>query len=111
MASPENLPSLTTPDKYRPFAPGSPPVQVSVPHARPETTFDIKYYTRERRRVHAPALNLGGTKLEEFVVKPAAPMAAPFAAAGIRADIQNSHQKGSKVAVVPLTDEENGGYT
>ena len=61
-SSPEFKLSILPADKYRPFSPASPPVKVIVPHGRPETTFDIKYFTRERRRVHLPAINTGARK-------------------------------------------------
>jgi len=105
------LPSLTTADHYRPHAPGSPPARVSVPHARPETTYDIKYFPRERRRVHAPLWNVGAVTTTAFLVgKPAGPLSEPAPVAGVRAPMQEWHT-GKGARMVPLLDDVNGGYT
>ena len=107
----EYLPSLTTADYYRPHAPGSPPVAVIVPHARPETTYDIKYFPRERRRVHAPLWNVGAVTTRMVAVGgPAGPLAEPAPTAGARAALQEWHT-GKDVRAVPLLDDVNNGYT
>jgi hypothetical protein len=110
-ASPESLPSLTTADHYREHAPGSPTVRVFVPHARPETTFDIKYYTRDRRRAYVSALNPGSVKREAFVVASAtaAEYQQPLPTAGTRAAIQEWHT-GKRARKVALTDDVKNGY-
>jgi hypothetical protein len=86
-------------------------VQVSVPHGRPETTFDIKYFTRERRRVHQPLVNLGAMRRENVAVPAVAPPVEGTAAApGVRAKMQEWHL-GKQARMVPLIDDVNGGYT
>ena len=106
----EYLPSLAKADNYRPFAPGSPPAHVIVPHARPETTFDIKYFPRERRRVHSPLWNVGAVKTTQFAITPAVPLTASAPLPGTRAAIQEWHT-GKGVRAVPLLDNEGNGYT
>jgi len=101
--------SLTTPDLYRPYAPSNPPVEVKVPHARPETTFDIKYFTRERRRVHDPAVTLA--PLKEYVVDPrSAEPVSGTALPGTRSRLQQGYAAGG-VKTVSLLDDTNNGYT
>ena len=110
-ASPEHLPALTTADHYREHSPGSPPFVVSIPHARPETTFDIKYYTRDRRRTFVNAYNPGSVKTEAFVVTPAmGPITEPLPTAGTRAAVQQWYA-GKRARKVDLTDDANNGYT
>ncbi len=83
----------------------SPPVKVVIPHGRPETTFDIKYYTRERRRAHEPALQLAPRKLYSIDPRSAAALEGPPAAPGARAALQG------RARIVPLLDDTNNGYT
>jgi hypothetical protein len=112
-ASAEFLMSLTNADGYRPYAPGSPPVKVIVPHGRPETTFDIKYFTRERRRVHEAAVNTGPRK--EYALDPRAAECAAVGGAGgipaqgVRSSLQEWHAGGMRR--VSLLDDTNNGYT
>ena len=101
--------SILPADKYRPFSPGSPPVKVIVPHGRPETTFDIKYFTRERRRVHLPAINTGARK-HLLVDARAEATISPAPVPGTRAPFQRLSGAGS-TRIVPLLDEVNNGYT
>jgi hypothetical protein len=111
-SSSENLPSLTTADFYRPHAPGSAPVKVSVPHARPETTYNIKYFPRERRRVHSPLWNVGAVTTTQFVVgQPAGPLSESAALPGVRSACQEWHTGKSGARMVPLLDDENNGAT
>ena len=101
--------SILPADKYRPFSPASPPVKVIVPHGRPETTFDIKYFTRERRRVHLPAINTGARK-HLLVDARAEATISPAPLPGTRAPFQRLSGEGS-TRIVPLLDEVNNGYT
>lgn len=101
--------SLLPADQYRIFSPGSPPVKVIVPHSRPETTFDIKYFTRERRRVHLPAINTGARK--HLMVDPRSEaVSSPAPTPGTRAPFQRLQGAGA-TRIVPLLDEVNNGYT
>ena len=108
-SSPEFKLSILPADKYRPFSPASPPVKVIVPHGRPETTFDIKYFTRERRRVHLPAINTGARK-HVLVDARAEATISPAPLPGVRAPFQRLSGEGS-TRIVPLLDEVNNGYT
>ncbi len=76
-------------------------MKVSIPHGRPETTFDIKYFTRERRRVHAPLVNLGAVKREAVAITPAAAGAPVPPTPGTRAKMQEWHL-GRKSRMVSL---------
>lgn len=53
-ASPEYRSALPKATEYRPFCPATPPEKVCIPTSEPETVFDIKYYTRDRRRNRPP---------------------------------------------------------
>ncbi|XP_074573173.1 uncharacterized protein LOC141829561 [Curcuma longa] len=53
-ADPEYRSALPMATEYRPFSPATPPVKVCIPTSEPETVFDIKYYTRDRRRNRPP---------------------------------------------------------
>lgn len=49
-ATPEFLESVPDATDYRKFAPATVPVRPAVPHAETDKVFDIKYYTRDRKR-------------------------------------------------------------
>ncbi|WOK99676.1 hypothetical protein Cni_G08388 [Canna indica] len=51
---PEYRHSLPKATEYRVFCPASAPEKVCIPSSEPETVFDIKYYTRDRRRDRPP---------------------------------------------------------
>ena len=80
-----------------------------MPHCRPETTFDIKYFTRERRRVHLPAINTGARK-RVLVDARADPAIDPPPVPAARARFQRLQGDGA-TRVVSLLDEANNGYT
>ncbi|PKU70193.1 uncharacterized protein LOC110095554 [Dendrobium catenatum] len=40
--------------EYRRFCPATPPAKAIVPTSDPQTVYDIKYYTRDRRRDRPP---------------------------------------------------------
>jgi hypothetical protein len=80
-----------------------------VPHGRPETTFDIAYFKRERRRVHLPAINTGARK-HVLVDARAEATISPAPLPGARAPFQRLAGPGA-TRIVPLLDEVNGGYT
>ncbi|RZR93582.1 hypothetical protein BHM03_00022143 [Ensete ventricosum] len=52
--SPEYRSSVPMATEYRRFCPATAPAKVRVPTSEPETVFDIKYYTRDRRRDRPP---------------------------------------------------------
>ncbi len=79
-------------------------MRVIIPHGRPETTFDIKYFPRERRRVHEAAVNTGPRR--EYSVDPRAEallVGAP-PAPGVRAGAQSWRK-------VSVLHDTNNGYT
>ncbi|KAJ4831843.1 hypothetical protein Tsubulata_017507 [Turnera subulata] len=49
-ASPEYLSAVPGATEYRPECPATTKVKPVVPTSDPETVYDIKYYTRDRRR-------------------------------------------------------------
>jgi len=49
-ATSEFLESVPDAKDYRKIAPATMPVRPSIPHAETSTVFDIKYYTRDRKR-------------------------------------------------------------
>jgi len=49
-ASSEFLESVPDAKDYRKIAPATMPVRPSIPHAETDKVFDIKYYTRDRKR-------------------------------------------------------------
>ena len=49
-ATSEFLESVPDAKDYRKIAPATMPVRPAVPHAEPDDVFDIKYYTRGRKR-------------------------------------------------------------
>ncbi|KAG6502748.1 hypothetical protein ZIOFF_035035 [Zingiber officinale] len=53
-ADPEYRSAIPMAMEYRPFSPATPPAKVCIPTSEPETVFDIKYYTRDRRRNRPP---------------------------------------------------------
>lgn len=109
-ASPEFLPSLTYPDKYRKHAPGSSPVQPIVPHSEAKYTFDIKYFPRERRRLNETAINVEPYKHYEIAVNSEKIEGLP-PVPGKRGTLQQWYVAGNAIKKVPLLDEENNGYT
>ena len=80
-------------------------MKVIIPHARPETTFDIKYFTRERRRAHEPALNTAPRK--HLAVNPRTDGVEGAPLPGSRARVQGA----AGVTFVKLLDDTNNGYT
>ncbi|EHA8587869.1 putative Versican core protein [Cocos nucifera] len=53
-ADPEYRTAIPKATEYRRFSPATAPAKVCVPTSEPETVFDIKYYTRDRRRDRPP---------------------------------------------------------
>ncbi|PKA55430.1 hypothetical protein AXF42_Ash006632 [Apostasia shenzhenica] len=53
-ADPEYRSALPGALEYRRFCPATPPAKAIVPTSDPETVYDIKYYTRDRRRDRPP---------------------------------------------------------
>jgi hypothetical protein len=49
-ATPEFVKSVPDASDYRTIAPATMPVRPAIPHAEPAHVFDIKYYTRDRKR-------------------------------------------------------------
>ncbi|XP_072956849.1 uncharacterized protein [Typha angustifolia] len=53
-SDPEYRSALPGALEYRRFCPATAPAKAIVPTSDPETVFDIKYYTRDRRRDRPP---------------------------------------------------------
>ncbi|KAH7660662.1 hypothetical protein IHE45_15G008000 [Dioscorea alata] len=53
-ASPEYRDAIPMALEYRRFCPATAPVKAIIPTSDPETVYDIKYYTRDRRRDRPP---------------------------------------------------------
>ncbi|OAY72316.1 uncharacterized protein LOC109709673 [Ananas comosus] len=53
-ADPEYRSALPPATEYRRFCPATAPAKAIIPTSDPETVFDIKYYTRDRRRNRPP---------------------------------------------------------
>ncbi|XP_077211451.1 furry [Tasmannia lanceolata] len=53
-ADPEYRNPIPKATEYRLFCPATPHANACIPTSEPETVFDIKYYTRDRRRDRPP---------------------------------------------------------
>ncbi|KAL2621678.1 hypothetical protein R1flu_001883 [Riccia fluitans] len=80
-ASSEFLPALPDASEYRKHAPATQPKRVFVPHAEPEHVFDIKYYTRDRRRTPPTTTELE-VSLAEITIEGVPPTAGKWYEAG-----------------------------
>ncbi|KAJ8506754.1 hypothetical protein OPV22_007640 [Ensete ventricosum] len=53
-SDPEYRSAVPMATEYRRFCPATAPAKACIPTSEPETVFDIKYYTRDRRRSRPP---------------------------------------------------------
>ncbi|KAL3699561.1 hypothetical protein R1sor_017583 [Riccia sorocarpa] len=77
----EFLPALPDATEYRKHAPATQPKRVFIPQAEPEHVFDIKYYTRDRRRTPPTTTSLEVSP-SEITLDGAAPQAGKWYEAG-----------------------------
>jgi hypothetical protein len=104
-SSPEFASYLPAATEYRKHAPASPPTRPSIPHARPERVYDIKYWTRDTRRAGQV---VGGTNKLHIVVSAVDP-AVPDPALENGPAVPGKPYKWSSRS--PLLDAPNNGYT
>lgn len=80
-SSPEFLEALPDAADYRKHAPATQPKRVFVPQAEPEHVFDIKYYTRDRRRT-PPTTTMLEVSPSEITLEGLPPVAGKWYEAG-----------------------------